>query len=168
MRQTVLVREWAVSPAPESALDLTGQARVADLNSRDELARVLLGTVLAKTPGSLQAAGWSDLAAGWLYVASNAVAFIADEPVFDRGRGGTNGERVAWLPVQDPSSLECRVGRWSAYGSLRFGDGTEVSGRRNALLCLANQGTPAAAPVAAPVAASSIGSAIGVPAGVAG
>jgi hypothetical protein len=130
-------RAWTGLPAPRSALELTGAARAADVHCRDEIAAALLGRVRAKSVGTTRSPGWHEAVAGWLYVGADAAVFVADEPVFDRGRRGSNGERVVWLPYSTLGRADVRLSRWAADGRVQFADGTELTGGRAALSLLA-------------------------------
>jgi hypothetical protein len=105
--------------------------RALDMLWRDRTASELLGEVpVAKTSGSYLITAVRSASNGWLYVGHGALVFIADQPIFDRGHGGTDDERILRVSYAKLGAPKITAPLIAPNAIVSFANGMEFTGQR--------------------------------------
>lgn len=107
-----------------------------DMLWRDYTASQLLGAIITKTSG-----GWvvgRHLRKGWLYVGTDALVFIADEPL-QPTVNPRNADRVTYMPYGDLNGVKnLTAPRVAPNGLIEFGNDLMLQGARKQIRALAD------------------------------
>ncbi len=102
---------------------------------RDHTARNLLrGLPSEMVSGSIRVEGRRFK--GWLYIGTDALVFIANQPVSDRGQDGTNGERVVHVTYRDLGTPTFTAPFIGLNGTVEFSNGMAFTGQKRPMKAL--------------------------------